>query len=101
MVVPFLGGCDTLGASSGALNAKVPFSLTHLRQLRGYSAFTDLAKNQSTGVDYCTLDTLGWIFEYITDWPFAETLSANFLRIFDISKKSRNSRAMDIWNFDL
>ena len=25
--------------------------LTHLRQLRGYSAFTDLVKNQSTGVD--------------------------------------------------
>ena len=25
--------------------------LTHLRQLRGYSALTDLVKNQSTGVD--------------------------------------------------
>ena len=25
MVVPFLGGCDTLGASGGALNTKVPF----------------------------------------------------------------------------
>ena len=28
-------------------------------------------------------------------------LSADFLRIFDISKKCRNSRAMDIGNFDL
>ena len=27
-------------------------------------------------------------------------LSADFLRIFNISKKSRNSRAMDIGNFD-
>ena len=26
MVVPFLGVCDTLGASSGAFSAKVPFS---------------------------------------------------------------------------
>ena len=25
MVVPFLEGCDTLGASDGALNTKVPF----------------------------------------------------------------------------
>ena len=46
-----LGGCDTLGSSGGALNTKVPFFLTHLRQLRGYSAFTDLVKNQSTGVE--------------------------------------------------
>ena len=29
-----------------------------------------------------------------------ERLSADFLRIFDISKKSQNSRAMDIGNFD-
>ena len=49
-MVPFLGGCDTLGASSGAFSTKVVF-LTHLWQLRGYSAFTDLVKNQSTGVD--------------------------------------------------
>ena len=61
---------------------------------------TDLVKNQSTGADYGTLDTLGWIFEYVTDWPFPQALSADFLRIFDISKKSRNSRAMDIGNFD-
>ena len=52
-------------------------------------------------MDWGTLDTLGWIFEYITDWPFAGALSAAFLRIFDISKKSWNSRAMDIGNFDL
>ena len=94
MVVPILGGCDTLGASGRALNTKVPvfFFLTHLRQLRGYSALTDLVKN--------TLDTLLWIFEYITDWPFPGTVSTDFLRIFDISKSQRNSRAMDIQNFD-
>ena len=53
MVVPFLGGCDTLGVSSGACSTKVLvfFFLTHLQQLRGYSALTDLVKNQSTGVD--------------------------------------------------
>ena len=50
-MVPFLGGCDTLGACGGALNTKVPFFLTHLQQLKGYSALTDLVKNQSTGVD--------------------------------------------------
>ena len=53
--------------------------LTHLWQLRGYSAFTDLVKNQSIGVDWGTLDTLGWIFEYVTDWPFPGVLSADFL----------------------
>ena len=54
-MVPFLGGCDTLGASGRALAQKFRvffvFFLTHLRQLRGYSPFTDLVKNQSTGVD--------------------------------------------------
>ena len=49
MVVPFLGGCDTLMGSGGALNAKCLFS-TLLRQLRGYSSFTDLINNQSIGV---------------------------------------------------
>ena len=43
---------------------------------------------------------MGWIFEYVTDWPFAGALSANFLRIFDILKKCRISRAMDIGNID-
>ena len=51
-------------------------------------------------MDYGTLDTLGWIFEYVTDWQFAGALSANFLRIFNISKNSWNSGAMDIGNFD-
>ena len=51
MVVPFLRGCNTLGASGRAFSAKALFFLTHLRQLRGYSALTDLVKNQSTGVD--------------------------------------------------
>ena len=51
MVVPFLGGCDTLGASARGIEHKSSVFLTHLLQLRGYSAFTDLVKNQSTGVD--------------------------------------------------
>ena len=51
-------------------------------------------------MDEGTLDTLGWIFEYVTNWPFAGALSADFLRIFDISIKSQNSRVMDIGNFD-
>ena len=79
MVVPFLGGATHL----------VPFFfLTHLQQLRGYLALTYLVKNQSTGVDYGTLGTLGWIFEYVTNWLFAGALSADFLRIFNILKKS-------------
>ena len=52
MVVPFSGGCETLGGSGEASNLKVPhlggFS-THLRQLRGYSALTDFIKHQSIG----------------------------------------------------
>ena len=80
------GGCDTLGVSSRALNTKVPFFLTHLQQLRGYSALTDLVKNQSTGVDWGTLHTLVWIFEYVTDWPFPGALSADFLRISTFQK---------------
>ena len=47
MVVPF-GGGNPLRGSSGALKTKVLF-LTHLRQLKGYSAFTDLIKDQSIG----------------------------------------------------
>ena len=36
---------------------------THLRQLRGYLALTDLVKNQSIGGPQGTLNTLVWIFE--------------------------------------
>ena len=36
---------------------------THLQQLRGYLALTDLIKNQSIGVLQGTLHTLVWIFE--------------------------------------
>ena len=49
-MVPFWGGCDTSGGSGGVLKTKVLF-LTHLQQLRGYLALTDLIKNQSIGVD--------------------------------------------------
>ena len=61
MVVPFSGGCETLGGSGRALNPKVPllggFS-AHLRQLRGYSALTDLIKHQSIGAPQGPLHTL-------------------------------------------
>ena len=103
MVVPFLGGCETLRGSGGALNPKVPFFggfSTHLRQLRGYSALTDFIKHQSIGAPQGPLHTLVCIFEYVTDWPFRRPLSVNFLRFLDISKKWRNSGALDMRNFD-
>ena len=103
MVVPFSGGCDTLGASGRASNPKVPlfcgFS-AHLRQLRGYLALSDFIKHQSRGAVSGALDTLVWIFEYVTDWPFRGPLSVNFLRFLDVSKSCRNSGVLDIWNFD-
>ena len=103
MMVPFLGGCDTLKGVLWAIEKneteKLDF-LAHLRRLKGYSAFTDFIKNQSIGVSYGVLDILVWIFEYVTDWPFAGLLSVNFWHFFDISKKYTNSRALDIWNFD-
>ena len=103
MVVPFLGGCKTLGGSGRALNLKVPLLggfLTHLRQLRGYSALTDFIKHQSIGAPQGPLHTLVWIFEYVTDWLFCRLLSVNFLRFLDISKSWQNSGALDIRNFD-
>ena len=44
------GGTTHLGGLAGHWKWKFHF-LTHLQQLRGYSALTDLVKNQSTGVD--------------------------------------------------
>ena len=103
MVVPFLGGCKTLGGSGRASNPKVlllgGFS-THLQQLRGYSALTDFIKHQSIGAPQGPLHTLVCIFEYVTDWPFRRPLSVDFLRFLDVSKSSRNSGALDIRNFD-
>ena len=61
-MVPFLGGATHLGGPAGHRTQNVCFS-THLRQLRGYSAFTDLIKNQSIGGPQGTLHTLVWIFE--------------------------------------
>ena len=103
MVVPFSGGCETLGGSGGASNPKVPLLggfLTHLRQLRGYSALTDFIKHQSIGAPQGPLHTLVWIFEYVTDWSFCRPLSVNFLRFLDITKSCPNSGVLDIWNFD-
>ena len=51
---------------------------THLRQLKGYSGFTDLIKNLSICVEYGVLHTLVGIFEYVTDWPFDGLKGANF-----------------------
>ena len=45
----FGGVCNTLRGPAGHRTQNVLFS-THLRQLRGYSALTDLIKNQSIGV---------------------------------------------------
>ena len=77
MVVPFLGVVTHLGDPAGHRTQNVCFS-THLQQLKGYSGFTDLIKNLSIGVEYGVLDTLVWIFEYVTDWPFARPKGANF-----------------------
>ena len=98
------GGCETLGGSGRASNLKVPLLsgfLTHLRQLRGYSALTDFIKHQSIGAPQGPLHTFVCIFEYVTDWLFRRPLSVDFLRFLDILKKSRNSGALDIRNFDL
>ena len=52
-MVPLLGGCDTLKGVLWAVEKteteKLHF-LAHLRWLKGYSAFTDIIKNQSIGV---------------------------------------------------
>ena len=56
-MVPFLGGSTHLGSPVGHRTQNVRFS-THLRQLRGYSASTDLIKNQSIGGPQGTLHTL-------------------------------------------
>ena len=81
MRVPFLGGCDALKGVLWAVEKteteKLDF-LAHLRRLKGYSAFTDFIKNQSIGVSWGVLDILVWIFEYLTDWPFAGPLSVDF-----------------------
>ena len=61
-MVPFLGGATHLGGPVGHRTQNVHFS-THLRQLRGYLAFTDLINNQSMGGPQSTLHTLVWIFE--------------------------------------
>ena len=66
----FFGGATHLRGCRGPLEKKLHFS-AHLRCLKGYSGFTDFIKNQSIGVAYGVLHTLVWIFEYVTDWPFA------------------------------
>ena len=71
------GGVTHLGGPAGHRMQNVRFS-THLPQLKGYSGFTDLIKNLSIGVEYGVLHTLVWIFEYVTDWPFAGPNGANF-----------------------
>ena len=53
----FGGGLTHLEGPVGHRTPNVRFS-THLRQLRGYSALTDLIKNQSIGGPQGTLHTL-------------------------------------------
>ena len=55
-------GATHLRGLVGHRMQNVRFS-THLRQLRGYSPFTDFIKNQSIDWPQGTLDTLVWIFE--------------------------------------
>ena len=55
------GGVTHLGGPAGHRMQNVHFS-THLRQLRGYLAFTDLIKNQSIGEPQGTLHTMVLIF---------------------------------------
>ena len=103
MLVPFLGGCETLGGFGRASNPKVlllgGFS-THLRKLRGYSALTNFINHQSIGAPQGPLHTLVCIFEYVTDWPFRRPLSVNFLRFLDVSKSCSEPGALGIRNFD-
>ena len=82
MMVPFFGGCDTLKEVPQAIQDRWRF-WAHSWQLKGYSGFTDLINNLSKGVAYGFLHTLVWIFEYVTDWPFAGPKDANF---WDIKK---------------
>ena len=94
MVVPFWEGVTHLGDQTGHRTQHVRFS-THLRQLKGYSGFTDLIKNLSISVEYGVLHTLVWIFEYVTDWPFAGPKGANFQDV----KKFNNFLTPKFWNF--
>ena len=52
--------------------------LTHLRLLNGHLALMYLIKNQFISVAYGVLHVLFWIFEYVTDWPFAGLLGVDF-----------------------
>ena len=92
MMVPFLGGCNALKGVSWAVKKteteKLDF-LAHLQWLKGYSAFTDFIKNQSIGAAKGVLDTLVWIFEYLTNWPFAGPLSADFSDFLTYQKSTR------------
>ena len=81
------GGATHLGVLVGHRTQNVHFS-THLRQLRGYSAFTDLINNQSIGEPQGTLHTLVWILELVTDWAFVGAKSADFLGFLRCQKLS-------------
>ena len=57
MVVPFLRGVTDFGHPAGS-QKEIFYFLTHLQQLKGYLAFTDLIMNQSIGVVEGVLHTL-------------------------------------------
>ena len=54
-------------------------------------------KNLSIGGSQGTLLNLFWIFEYITDGPFAGPLSANFLDVKKVQQKTFGHLYFDFW----
>ena len=96
MVVPFWGGATHLMGPVGHRTQNVHFS-THLRQLKGYSGFTDLIKNLSIGVEYGVLHTLVWLFEYVTDLPFAGLKGANFWDVKQFTSFFLTPQILEFW----
>ena len=78
---PFEGGGEfnVLKGPPHAIEQRFCF-LTHLGQLKGHLALTYLIKNWSIGVAQGALLSLFWIFEYVTDWPFAGPLITHSFR---------------------
>ena len=93
------GGMWHTWGSGRALKMKVSFFDTFAtpKRVLGIDWF-DQESVHSCVLGYSTYPGLDfWIRHQLAiSWAF----KCQFLRIFDISKSKRNSRAMDIWNFD-
>ena len=76
-MVPIFGDVTHLRGCPSPLKNRICFS-AHSQLLKGYSGFTDLIKNQSIGVAQGVPHIFVWIFEYATEWPFAQPKSADF-----------------------